>query len=119
MNAVLQALKIRPAEVEKALLMASYLLLAVSAFIMGRIARDSLFLTKFSKEDLAYMYISVAIVLPLPAYFYARIADRFRRDKLILATFGLIVVGLLVSRVLVEVTPSAGIVVLYNFVEII
>ncbi len=119
MNAILQALKIRPGEAGKVFLMAGYLLLAVSAFIMGRIARDSLFLTVFSKDVLAYMYISVAVVLPLPAYLYARIADRFRRDKLILGTLGLIAVGLLSCRILVMLAPKVGYVVLYNYVEVI
>lgn len=117
-DAVMQALKIRPGEASKVLLMTTYLLLAVSTFITGRIARDSLFLSVFDKEDLAYMYISVAVMVPLPAYLYARIADRFRRDRLILATLGIIVLGLLVCRALLETGESWVYVVLYNFVEV-
>ena len=60
-EAILQALKIRPGEERKVLLMSTYLLLSVAAFICGRIARDSLFLSAFDKQYLAYMYISVAV----------------------------------------------------------
>jgi ATP/ADP translocase/HEAT repeat protein len=117
-DAVLQALKIRPGETQKVMLMAAYLLLAVSTFITGRIARDSLFLSAFSKEQLAYMYISVAVMVPLPAYFYARIADRFRRDKMIVATLAIIIVGMLVCRLLLFTNQAWVYVVLYNFVEV-
>lgn len=115
---LLGALKIRSGEAEKVLLMGLYLLLAVSTFITGRIARDSLFLSAFSKEHLAYMYISVAVMVPLPAYFYARIADRFRRDRLIVSTLGLIIVGMLVCRALLASGEPWVVVVLYNFVEV-
>lgn len=98
--------------------MGLYLLLAVSTFITGRIARDSLFLSAFSKEHLAYMYISVAVMVPLPAYLYARIADRFRRDRLILATLAAIMVGMVVCRVLLSSGQAWVVVVLYNFVEV-
>lgn len=114
----MRALKIRPGETQKVLLMAMYLLLAVATFIAGRIARDSLFLSAFDNEDLAYMYISVALLVPLPAYFYARIADRFRRDRLILWTLGFIIAGLLGCRLLLLTGERWVYVVLYNFVEL-
>lgn len=117
-DAVLQALKIRSGEATKVILMTAYLLLAVSTFITGRIARDSLFLSVFNKEDLAYMYISVAVMVPLPAYLYARVADRFRRDRLILATLGIIIAGMVVCRLLLESGQAWVFVVLYNFVEV-
>lgn len=115
---LLGVLKIRSGEAEKVLLMGLYLLLAVSTFITGRIARDSLFLSSFSKEHLAYMYISVAVMVPLPAYLYARIADRFRRDRLILATLAAIIVGMAVCRALLASGGAWVVVVLYNFVEV-
>lgn len=115
---LLGALKIRSGEAEKVLLMGLYLLLAVSTFITGRIARDSLFLSTFSKEHLAYMYISVAVMVPLPAYLYARIADRFRRDRLILSTLAIIIVGMMICRVLLASGAAWVVVVLYNFVEV-
>jgi AAA family ATP:ADP antiporter len=117
-EAVLQAMKIRSGEATKVFLMAGYLLLAVSTFITGRIARDSLFLSVFSKEDLAYMYISVAVMVPLPSYLYARVADRFRRDKLIIATLGIIIALMLVCRVLLISKQPWVYVLLYNFVEV-
>ena len=98
--------------------LALYLLLAVSTFISGRIQRDSLFLSAFSKEDLASMYISVAVMVPVPALLFARIADRFRRDKLLVWTLLTTVVLMGVMRVLLTLQQRWVYVILYNFVEV-
>ena len=115
---LLDALQIRDGELRRVSSLALYLVLAVSTFITGRIARDALFLTVFQKEDLAYMYISVAVMVPLPAYLFARIADRFRRDRLLVATLLGTVVFMGVVRVLLFSKQSWVYILLYNFVEI-
>ena len=117
-DAILQALHVRRGEARKVLLLALYLFLAVSTFITGRISRDSLFLSVFQKEHLAYMYISVALMVPLPAYLYARIADRFRRDRLLITALLITVVGMGICRLLLHTGKSWVFVVLYNFVEV-
>lgn len=113
-----RAFKVRAGEGVKVALMATYLLLAVSTFIAGRIARDALFLTVFSNKDLAYMYISIAVMVPLPAYFYARVADRVRRDHLILATLVVIAVSMALTRLLLNTGQRWVFIFLYNFVEV-
>ena len=72
-----EALNVREGEGLRVLSLAAYLVLTVSTFITGRIQRDSLFLSAFDKEDLAWMYISVAVMVPLPALLFSRVADRF------------------------------------------
>jgi ATP/ADP translocase/HEAT repeat protein len=57
-------------------------------------------------------------MVPLPAYLYARIADRFRRDRLILSTLAITIAGMLVCRLLLTTGQSWVYVVLYNFVEV-
>ena len=114
-----QMLKIRPGEAGKVALLFGYLFLAVSTFITGRIARDSLFLTRFDKSQLGYMYITVAAVVPAFAYLYARVADRFRRDKIILTTLTLLAASMLGLHVLVKTHQSWVYIVLYNWVEVL
>ncbi len=113
-----EALNIRDGEGRRVVGLALYLLLAVSTFISGRIQRDSLFLSAFSKEDLASMYISVAVMVPVPALLFARIADRFRRDKLLVWTLLTTVVLMGFMRLLLTLQQRWVYVVLYNFVEV-
>jgi ATP/ADP translocase/HEAT repeat protein len=117
-NRLLDALKLRPGETTTVVLMALYLFLAVSAFITGRISRDALFLKDFDKDALAFMYITVAIAVPVPAYLYARVADRFRRDRIIIITNAALGVALLAIYALLLTDAKWVIIVLYNFVEL-
>lgn len=117
-NRLLDALRLRGGEAPTVALMAVYLFLAVSAFITGRISRDTLFLKEFDKDALAFMYITVAIAVPLPAYLYARVADRFRRDRIIMVTNGVLAAALVAIYALLLTDAKWVIVVLYNFVEL-
>jgi ATP/ADP translocase/HEAT repeat protein len=115
----LQTLKIRPGEAAKVALMFAYLFVAVSTFIGGRITRDSLFLDVFDKEDLAYMYITVAFVVPFFSYLYARVADRFRRDKIIITTLIVLSTSLVIAHVGVASGHGWVYAVLYNWIEVV
>ncbi len=115
---LLDALQIRDGELSRVLSLAFYLVLTVSTFITGRIARDALFLSVFQKEHLAYMYISVAFMVPIPAYLFARIADRFRRDRMLVTTLVGTVICMGIVRVLLLSKQSWVYILLYNFVEI-
>ncbi len=57
-------------------------LCVVGAFIVGRSARDALFLARASKDQLPAMYIASAVAVALAGVAYARVADRARRDRL-------------------------------------
>ncbi len=110
--------KVRAAEKRRVLLMALYLLAAVSAFIIGRITRDSLFLSRFDRSALAYNYVTVAFAVAIPLYFYSRVADRFRRDRMILAVLGLLMVLLGLARVGAALEVGWFYFVFYNFIEV-
>jgi ATP/ADP translocase/HEAT repeat protein len=75
-------------------------------------------LSAFDKEDLAWMYISVAVMVPVPALLFARIADRFRRDRMLIWSLGVTVVCMAVMRLLLVVGGRVVYIVLYNFVEV-
>ena len=114
---LMKILNVRDGEARRVFSLAAYLVVAVSTFITGRIQRDALFLSQFTKEDLAYMYISVAVMVPIPALLFARIADRFRRDRLLVTTL-IVTIVLMGGMRLLLLTHSRWVtVLLYNFVE--
>jgi ATP/ADP translocase len=111
--------KIRPHEAGRALLLFAYLLAAVGAFIMGRNVRDTLFLSHFNRDVLVYMYITQAAVVALPAWFYAKYTNAFRRDRLIQGTLVVMVAVTLVAYPLVLTRQPWVYVALYNWVELV
>ncbi len=117
---ILEVLKIKQEEFFKVAAMAGYLFLAVSCFITGRISRDALFLKEFDREMLAYMYITVGVAVPLPAWLYAKVADKFRRDHIIQVTLLTLFTILGVTYLWLNSAPSAATYIfLYNFVELL
>lgn len=77
------ALRVRPGEGRQVGLMFFYLMSIVSAFIIGRTVRDTLFLHRVSIDRLPFMYMIVAVAVSIAAYGYSHIADKYRRDRLI------------------------------------
>ena len=51
-------------------------LLVVSAFSLGA-SRDAMFPSTPDNRQLAFVYVSVAFAVPIPAYLYLRVAERF------------------------------------------
>ncbi|MBN2493897.1 MAG: MFS transporter [Deltaproteobacteria bacterium] len=118
MSRLLRWLGMQPGELARTGWMFCYLLLTVGAFISGRITRDALFLNRYDIEYLPYMYVWVAVAMSAVAYLYSRFADRFRRDRLVLAVTAVLLAGVLIARVL---TTTAGVwfyPVLYVYVEL-
>ncbi|MBI5496943.1 MAG: HEAT repeat domain-containing protein [Deltaproteobacteria bacterium] len=111
--------KIRPQEAQRVLLLFAYLLSAVGAFIMGRNARDTLFLSHFSRDVLVYMYISQAVVVALPAWGYARFTNHFRRDRLLIGTLLAFMVTALMWWALIQTGQGWVYIGLYNWVELV
>ena len=98
-----------------------YLFSAVGAFVIGRITRDTLFLTEWpmGRRYLAHMYYIAPLSVSVCAYLYSRIADRFRRDRLILATTSVLIACLLAGAVALRALESHAFYIgLYIFVEI-
>lgn len=82
-SALLALAKIRPGEEQKALAMFFYLFFSVGSFIVGRISRDTLFLTlPNAREVLPYMYIGIALGVSVATTFYGRLQRRIPGQKL-------------------------------------
>lgn len=100
--------QIREGEGFRSVLMFVYMMHAVGAFITGRIVRDSLFLSKSDLSVLPYLYVAVFIAVSVPSLIYGRIAERFRRDKLILGLTGILLVSMVLSRLFLGTIDTEG-----------
>lgn len=118
-EAMLQTLfKIQRHEARRALLLFTYLLAAVGAFIIGRNVRDTLFLSHFNRDVLVYMYITQAGVVALPAWFYAKFTDGLRRDRLLVASLAVMIAVSLGLYALVGTGQGWVYIALYNWIEL-
>ncbi|HUU03705.1 MAG TPA: Npt1/Npt2 family nucleotide transporter [Myxococcota bacterium] len=111
-------LRIQPGEGVKTALMFGILMCTVGAFIIGRVARDCLFLSRYEVSYLPYVYIWVAIGVSIQSYFYSRIADRFRRDRILRFTLLAVLVATLLARACLYWAGDWFYPVLYVFVEL-
>lgn len=115
------ALRVRPGEGRQVGLMFFYLMSIVSAFIIGRTVRDTLFLHRVSIDRLPFMYMVVAVAVSIASYGYSHIADKHRRDRLIegfLTGFAALL-GVIWLLMAVDVAGSWIYPVLYVAVEIV
>ncbi|TNE51308.1 MAG: MFS transporter [Deltaproteobacteria bacterium] len=79
--------QLREEEVPRVALMFLYSLMAVGTFILGRIVRDSLFLSLPDSQggrNLPSLMALSAICVSAAAYIYSRSANKLRRDRMIL-----------------------------------
>lgn len=81
-----EALRIRPGEFRVVLVLFAWCFCVVGAFFVGRAVRDTLFLARLSADKLPYVYIASPLVVTAVGLVYARIADRVRRDRLVVWT---------------------------------
>jgi ATP/ADP translocase/HEAT repeat protein len=112
-------LRVQPGEGTKTFLMFGLLMCIVGAFIMGRVARDSLFLSRYPIDYLPYLYIWVAVGTSIQSYLYSRIADRFRRDRMLLVTLATVGSLFVIARISMYWVDDWFYPVLYVFVEIV
>jgi len=111
-------LRIQPGEGPKTGLMFGILMCIVGSFITGRVARDSLFLSRYSVDYLPYLYIWVAFGVSIQSYLYSRIADRFRRDRTLKVTLVIIIATILSARICLYFFGDWFLPVLYVLIEI-
>ncbi|WP_437638343.1 Npt1/Npt2 family nucleotide transporter [Sorangium sp. So ce854] len=106
-------------ELHRTALLFCLLFLAALIFVVGRSARDALFLTKFPVTWIAPMWIVYGVASALAALAYDRIARRLPRARLCVAfaLFGAITFALL--RVLIGQEVRAAYLVFYVWSEII
>ncbi len=84
-HALQEGLLIRPGEGRRTALLFTHLVLASSVFVMGRTVRDTLFLSRYSLDALPWMFVLYGVASALTVVIYARVADRLRGDKMIVA----------------------------------
>ncbi len=111
-------LRIGPGEGTKTALMFGILFTVVGSFIIGRVARDSLFLSRYSVDTLPYLYIWVAGAVSLQSYLYSHVADRIRRDRLFMFSVAGIFILYLASWVMVSAVGDWFYPVLYVLIEL-
>lgn len=83
------ALLVRPGEGRRTALLFAHLLLASAVFVMGRTVRDTLFLSRASIDALPWMFLLYGLASAVTVLVYAQVADRFAREKTIIAWCGL------------------------------
>ncbi len=69
-------LGIRPAELERGVLLFWYLFLVIGSFVAGKATRDALFLFRFSARQLPYVDIAVALLVSVWVAIYIRVGQR-------------------------------------------
>jgi ATP/ADP translocase/HEAT repeat protein len=111
-------LRIQSGEGPKTGLMFGILMCVVGSFITGRVARDSLFLSRYSVDYLPYLYIWVAFGVSIQSYLYSRIADRFRRDRTLKVTLLIVIATILSARIGLYFLGDWFLPVLYVLIEI-
>ncbi len=117
---LLSLFNIRRQEYEKTFLMALYAFNALAAFIIGRITKDTLFLTHSEGANLPYMYIAVALAVSSVTFLYTRLLKTAKLRRVIylsLIAFSLILIGF---RQLLDVQSMNWLSIpgLYVFIEI-
>ena len=79
-------LKIRPGEGRRTALLFTHLFLASAVFILGRTVRDTLFLSRYTLRALPWMFVLYGLASAITVVLYSRVADRFARHRVIVAS---------------------------------
>src|SRR5512135_3114848 len=82
------SLGIRAGEGRRTALCFTYLFLGSAVFILGRTARDTLFLSRYPLSALPWMFVLFGIVSALVAVAYGTLADRFPRRLQMMGALG-------------------------------
>ena len=113
MNAALltltRLLRIRPGEGARVVFMLLYSVAAIGGVVItGQLASRVLFLGHLTDGDLPFKFILPPLSLMVVAGLYAQIANRWRRDHLIIGTCLLAAVGFLGLRLLLALPAGHG-----------
>ncbi|MBP5407332.1 HEAT repeat domain-containing protein [bacterium] len=108
-------------ERNRTLLLFAYNFLATSIVVLGRIARDTLFLNKYKGDRLmlSFMYICVAVLVSLATLLYTKRSSFYRMDKLITVTLSIGFILTLTFVVLISNEVSSAFSLLYIFMELL
>lgn len=81
-----RALRVQRDELGRGLLLFSYLFLIITAYLIGKTARDTLFLSKFKPEQLPYVDITIAALVGFVVAAYVRIGRHVNLRNLLLGS---------------------------------
>ncbi len=115
----LLGLSLTPTELERTGLLFGLLFLASAILVIGRTARDALFLTKFPVTWIAPMWMAYAAASAVVALGYSRVADRVARVRFVVGFSVLAAASYAVLRVLIGQEVLAAYSVFYVWSEII
>ncbi len=82
--AILTSLSIRPGEGVRTGLLFLLLLLTAAVHVMGRTARDTLFLSRYSIQALPWMFVAYGVTSAVTVVVYSRFANRSARHRVII-----------------------------------
>lgn len=81
-----RALNIHPGDLGRGLLLSSCLFLTISAYVMGKVARDALFLARFEAVRLPYADIACGLLVGFIVIAYLRLGRRISLGTLLVAS---------------------------------
>ena len=81
-----QALSLRPGELRRGVPLFAYLFLVIATHFVGRVVRDSLFLSRFQAAQLPYADIATALTAGVVVAVYIRVGRRYSLRSLLLGS---------------------------------
>jgi ATP:ADP antiporter, AAA family len=100
-----QALNLRPGELRRGLPLFAYLFLVIASFLVGKVVRDSLFLSRFKAVQLPYVNIATALVVGVIIAVYIRVGRRVSLRNLLLGSLMLFASNCVLFWVLARFHP--------------
>jgi len=84
------ALNLRSGELRRGMPLFAYLFLVIASYLVGRVVRDSLFLSRFQAAQLPYADIATALTAVVVVAVYIRVGRRSNLRSLLLGSLLLI-----------------------------
>src|SRR6516165_5608379 len=81
-----RALKLGPEDLERGFLLSACLFLIISSYVIGKVARDALFLARFHAVQLPYADIASGILVGFVVAGYLRLARRVSLRNLLVGS---------------------------------
>ena len=102
-----QALSLRPGELRRGVPLFAYLFLVITSYLVGRVVRDTLFLSRFQAAQLPYADIATALTAGVVIAVYIRIGRRSSLRSVLLGSLLLFASNCLLFWVLARFYPGS------------
>src|SRR5712691_6303322 len=99
------ALDLQPGELRRGAPLFAYLFLVIASYLVGRVVRDSLFLSRFQAAQLPYADIATALTVGVVIAVYMRVGRRSNLRNLLLGSLLLFASNCLLFWVLARFYP--------------